>query len=223
MAFCTHCGTEIIKGAKFCPACGANISIIKIDSESDTKKDATYKEKMHKRVSKSLKDNLKSSLEERPSAGTEAKKFIENENKKIIEEGFTKSNSNTFKSSASIEDKENNQATSDTSTKSQKWMLFYIIVNILFVLFNSGSEEITGILIFSVIVGVIYFIRKKKKKPINIIEKIVLVLQAILAFSIIMQLIEFIGSDVFYLIIILCLVLLIIINAKLIISGNKKS
>lgn len=223
MAFCTHCGTEIIKGAKFCPRCGASISTLKKDIQPDKNKDAAYKETMHKRVSKSLKDNLKSSIGEQPSAGAEAKKFVENEAKKIIEDGFSKTNNNASKSSTSIADKANKEVVTETSTNNQKWILFYIIINIILVLFNSGSDEITGILIFSVIIGVIYFFRKKKEKPFNIIAKIVLVLQAILAFSYIMQLIQFVGADVLFIIIIVCLVLLIVINIKFIISGNKKS
>jgi hypothetical protein len=220
MSFCTDCGAKLIQNAKFCSSCGASISIIKKRTEGDKDKRSAYKEIMHKRSGKSLEDNLKSSI------GDKAKEFLEDKAKEIIEEGFSKSNNNASKSSqssASIADKITNEAAKGTSAKSNKWILFYIVVNILFVLFNSGSEEITGILIFSVIVGIIYFIRKKKEKPINIIAKIVLVLQAILAFSIIMQLIEFIGSDVLYLIIIVCLVLLIFINVKLIISVNKKS
>ncbi|MEX1383137.1 zinc-ribbon domain-containing protein [Lutibacter sp.] len=223
MAFCTQCGTEIIKGAKFCTGCGASISTLKEDIEPDKNKDAAYKDTMHKRVSKSLKDSLKSSVEEPRSAGTEAKKFVENEAKKIIEDGFSKTNNNAPKPTQEITNKATNKTTSKTSTKGQKWILFYIIINILLVLFNSGSDEITGVIIFSVIVGVIYFFRKKKEKPFNIIAKIVLVLQAILAFSYIIQLIQFVGADVLFIIVIICLVLLIIINVKLIVSGNKKS
>jgi hypothetical protein len=223
MAFCTNCGTEIIKDAKFCPGCGVNISTMRNDIKSDKSNDIAYKETMHKRVSKSLKDNLDSSKVEQRLAGTGAKKFEENEAKKIIEDRFSKSNNNVTKSSLEITKKATNKTVKETSAKSQKWILFYIIINILLSFFNSGSDEITGILIFSVIVGVIYFIRKNKEKPFNIIAKIVLVLQAILAFSYIMQLIQYIGADAFYMIVIVCLVLLIFINVKLIFSGNKKS
>jgi len=69
----------------------------------------------------------------------------------------------------------------------KKWLLVYVAVNILFVLFNSGSEEITGILIFSVLIFLIYFLRKKRTKPFNIVLKILLALQMILAVSAIMM------------------------------------
>lgn len=220
MAFCTHCGAQLIPDAKFCPSCGASISALKKDNEPNTKKDVNYKETMHKRVSKSLKDNLKSTIEER-SVETEAKKFVENKAKKIIEDDFSKANTNASKSTPKIADNSSNQTPRATATKNQKWILFYIIINILLILFNSGSDETSGILIFSVIVGVIYIFRRKKEKPFNIIAKIVLVLQAILAFSYIMQLFEFIS--VVTIIIVICLLLLIVVDIKLIISGNKKN
>ncbi|WP_111706595.1 zinc ribbon domain-containing protein [Lutibacter citreus] len=213
MAYCTNCGTDNKNNSKFCPNCGMEITV---DSDKN-KRRPPPKRKMQKGVVKSLEDSVKNTI------GNKAKAFVGDEAKNIIEEGFSKSNNNASKSQIDIENEGRNLEKTGRSTKGQKWMLFYIVVNVLLVLFNSGSNEITGILIFSAIVGAIYFFRKKKEKPFNIIAKIVLVLQAILAFSYLMQLIEFIGSDVFYLIVIVCLVLLIIINVKLIISGNKKS
>lgn len=104
---------------------------------------------------------------------------------------------------------------------SKNWLLIYIVVNILFVLFNAGSEEITGILIFSVIIVLIYFIRRKKDKPFNIVLKILLILQSILAFSTIMAGLEYVTSSTYSLIVFACLALLIIVDIKLILNGNK--
>jgi predicted amidophosphoribosyltransferase len=103
----------------------------------------------------------------------------------------------------------------------KKWLLVYIVVNILFVLFNGGSEEITGILIFSVIIFLMYSIRRKKDKPFNIALKILLVLQSILAFSILMAGLEYLTSSAYSLIVFACLALLIVVDIKLILNGNK--
>lgn len=104
---------------------------------------------------------------------------------------------------------------------SKKWLLVYIVVNILFVLFNHGSEEITGILIFSAAIFLIYFIRRKKDKPFNIVLKTLLVLQSILAFSTIMVGLEYITSSAYSMIVFACLALLILVDIKLIFNGNK--
>lgn len=102
----------------------------------------------------------------------------------------------------------------------KKWLFVYVVVNILFVLFNSGSEEITGILIFSVLIFLIYFIRKKEK-PFNIVLKILLGLQMILAVSAIMMRIEYVTSSAYSLIVVACLGLLVFVDIKLIFNGNK--
>lgn len=103
----------------------------------------------------------------------------------------------------------------------KKWLLVYIVVNILFVLFNHGSEEITGILIFSVAIFLIYFIRRKKEKPFNIISKVLLGLQSILAVSAIMIRIEYVTSSAYSMIVVACLALLILVDIKLIFNRNK--
>ena len=103
----------------------------------------------------------------------------------------------------------------------KKWLLVYVVVNILFVLFNSGSEEITGILIFSVLIFLIYFIRKKKAKPFNSVLKILLGLQMILAVSAIMMRLEYVTSSAYSLIVVACLGLLVFVAIKLIFNGNK--
>ena len=103
----------------------------------------------------------------------------------------------------------------------KKWLLVYVVVNILFVLFNSGSEEITGILIFSVLIFLIYFLRKKKANPFNIVLKIILGLQMILAVSAIMMRIEYVTSSAYSMIVFACLALLILVDIKLIFNGNK--
>ncbi len=48
----------------------------------------------------------------------------------------------------------------------KKWLLVYVVVNILFVLFNHGSEEITGILIFSVRnISHLFYSEEERKNP----------------------------------------------------------
>ncbi len=103
----------------------------------------------------------------------------------------------------------------------KKWLFVYVVVNILFVIFYSGSEEITGILIFSVLIFLIYSFRKKKEKPFNIVLKILLGLQIILAVSTIMIQLEYIMWSAYSLIVLACLGLLILAAIKLIFNGNK--
>ncbi len=103
----------------------------------------------------------------------------------------------------------------------KKWLFVYVVVNILFVIFYSGSEEIKGILIFSVLIFFIYSIRKKKAKPFNIFLKILLGLQIILAVSTIMIQLEYIMWSIYSLIVLSCLGLLVFVDIKLIFNGNK--
>ena len=118
-----------------------------------------------------------------------------------------------------VNDLGNRQISENESRK--KWLLVYVVVNILFVLFNPGSNEIKGILIFSVAIFLMYSIRRKKEKPFNIILKILLVLQSILVFSTIMEGLEYVASSAYSLIVFACLAILIVVDIKLILNGNK--
>ena len=216
MAFCTHCGAQLIQNAKFCPSCGAIISISKKKNKKDTDKSSAYDEIMHKRVSNSLKDKVKSTFEDKTQG------FIKEKAQEIIEENISKPKaspkSSVSKQSTSIDD-----SNKETSKKVNKWMLYYILFNIPLYFINTGDDEILGVLILSTVVLVgyaIYSFQKKKEKPYNAALKFILLIQGLLAVSYIMQGLEYIGSGS-SLVAIISLALLVFLNIRIIFRRNK--
>jgi len=213
MAFCTHCGSQLILNAKFCPSCGGNISM----SNKTPKKDShsAYHEIMHKRVPKSIKDKVKNSITEK------TKDFVKEKTQEFVEESFSNSNNNEI----STETNQNTPTTDldkERSKKVKRWMLFYILFNIPLFLINNGDDEVTGVLIFSaaVLVGyLIYALQKKKEKPYALGLKIVLVLQSLLAISGIMSYLD--GSNESALVAVISFALLVFLNVKIIFRRNK--
>ena len=209
MAFCTHCGSQLIPNAKFCPSCGGNISM----SNKKPKKDShsAYHEIMHKRVPKSIKDKVKNSITEK------TKDFVKEKTQEFVEESFSNSNDNEI-SAATNQNTLTTDLDKERSKKVKRWMLFYILFNIPLYFINTGDDEVTGVLIFSaaVLVGyLIYALQKKKEKPYHISLKIVLILQSLLAVSGIMSYLEY-GTDSSALVAVLSLALLVILNIKII-------
>ena len=209
MAFCTHCGAQLIQNAKFCSSCGGSISTPNKRTETEQDKHSAYDEIMHKRVPKSIKDKVKNTIEEKTQ--------------EFNEKSFSDSKVSS-KSSAPIQNTPTIDLNKERSKKVRKWMLFYILINIPLYFINTGDDEILGVLIFStaVLVGfVLHSLQKKKEKPYTIVLKIVLVLQSLLAVSGIMQRLEYMGSSGYSLVAVISLALLVFLNIKIIFRRNK--
>lgn len=97
----------------------------------------------------------------------------------------------------------------------------YIFLNIPLFYLNNGYEEISGILIFSAIVLIGYYVRRNKEKPFNILIKIVLVLQLVLVFSTIMMNLEHFFINFYSLLWATILILFLISILLLLVKGNK--
>lgn len=214
MSFCTDCGSKLIQNAKFCPSCGANISV-PIKKESNKEKNSAYDEIMHKRVRKSIKDKVQNSVKEK------TEEFVKEKTQKFVEEKF--SNSKTPpKPTATSQSTPTTDLDKERSKKVKRWMLFYILFNIPLYFINTGDDEVTGVLIFSaaVLVGyLIYALQKKKEKPYKISLKIVLVLQSLLAVSGIMSYLD--GSNESALVAVISFALLVILNIRIVFRKNE--
>ncbi len=206
MKYCTNCGHELHKQAKFCPSCG-----YKLQATSDKNQP-----KMHKRESKSLKDRIIDNGKEK------TQKFVKEKTQEYVKETF--SNSKPCQSTAATN--QNYAPTNldkERSKKVKKWMLYYILVNIPLYFVNTGDDEILGVLIFStaVLVGyAIYSFQKKKDKPYTLVLKIVLILQGLLAVSGIMMRLEFLDSGT-SLVAVISLAILVFLNLRIIFRKNK--
>lgn len=215
MSFCTDCGAKLIQNAKFCPSCGASILTTSKRTESHEDKRSAYKEIMHKRVPRSLKDKVTNTIEEK------TQDFIKEKAQEFVEESFSNSNDNEI-SAAKNQNTTTTDLDKERSKKVKRWMLFYILFNIPLYFINTGDNEVTGVLIFSaaVLVGyLIYALQKKKEKPYTIVLKIVLLLQSLLAVSGIMSYLD--GSNESALVAVISLALLVILNIRIIFRRNK--
>jgi len=147
------------------------------------------------------------------------------ENDSIVKESIS---SNTPNGKLAIEENSINSISEELTGGKYKFakriMIFYILLNIPLYYLNSGTDEILGILIFSIIVlwdFFVFILNKQKKKPFNIITKIVLVLQMLLAISAFMNNYELFFSNIYSASAVITFALLSIVNVMLILKGNK--
>jgi len=202
MSYCTNCGSEILNNAKFCPKCGTKLNVQAPKSD----RRPAPKRRMQKGVVKSLKDNATSIIKD------EIKKEISPE---LLDE---KSTRNLFRE----EDGDNYlKQETNRSKKSKLWFILYVVLNFLLLSQFSGKDEIMGIAFFSIIFFILYVIRRKKEKTFNWLVKIVLILQGVLAFSILVQDFEYLENG-YALLEVLLLAPLTFVIIMLIFKGNKK-
>jgi hypothetical protein len=198
MPYCSNCGASLNKEIKFCPSCGNKIEVI------SNKAKKTPKNKMEKGVIKSLKNETSNFVKSKITKTTPPS--IPDNNSPNIQK---KNETNLFnKSSKKI-------------TKAKKLMIYYFLLNIPIFFINNGEDEILGVLVFSGIILLLYLIRMGNEKPIHIILKIIMGLQALLMLSTIMVNLENIFNSILAFIAIIALVFLLIITIKVILKGNK--
>jgi len=202
MPYCSNCGASLNNEIKFCPNCGA-----KIGANITKKTGKPVKKKMEKGVVKSLQKEtsnyVKSKIKETVLPKTPNENLATNNNAQI----------------KNIETEDKNVIKNKKTPKNL--ILFYVLLNILLFSFGQGSDEISGLKFFSVIILIIYFIRHKKEKPFNWLLKIILGLQAILLLSIFMTQSEYLFANFFSFLITLSLLGLFIIILVILFKGNK--
>ncbi|MBP9600262.1 MAG: zinc ribbon domain-containing protein [Lutibacter sp.] len=209
MKYCTHCGTELTGNTKFCTSCG---------TKTEMSNGKIEKPLMYKGESKSLKDKAmdfgKKSLQN--DFGKQVQDGATNYVKSRLEESFS---SNTLKENPTINNiSETQTPENQTISKGKtinKWTWIYIIMNALLLILGSKSEEVVGVLIFSVIILAIVFFRRKKEKPYNWLVKIILVVQLIFLVALIAESIEYIS---FFTLVFMGLLLA---NLALLFKGNN--
>lgn len=201
MTFCTHCGNQIITGAKFCTSCGSKVAV----SHLKVKEFATgYKQKMYKNAVQSLKS------EGTKFAQQKIKDALENaiQNKQIITEQNTPV-AEVFKPNGlSSADKKASQTNKIGGIDIWTWI--YIVISAILLYLGNALDEVIGIMLFSVIIILIVLLRRKKPKPYNWLVKIILVLQAVFLIALLADRIEFLGT------ITLLMAALLLVNVKLI-------
>ncbi|MCG6187307.1 zinc ribbon domain-containing protein [Maribellus maritimus] len=170
MAFCTNCGQQLITRAKFCPACGTKI--LATQSQAYT---SGYKEKMVKGVEQQLKSSMRS----------KATSSFQKNASQWVEKGKTVAEKT--RNNVKPKSKSNPAVENDVSGGVTIWTWLYLIVNIILVIQGYHINEVLGILLFSVIVLVIAFTRKKKAKPYSWLVKIIVVIQLVFLAALIYQ------------------------------------
>jgi len=187
MSFCTNCGTILIKNSKFCPACGANVLAAKIGDNPLEKhsKDNGLGEKIVPKPERGRANNL---FKEKAQdfIKEKAQGFIKEKAKGFVSKNISKSENSEIASELNVSNNKTNKAIN-------KWTWLYIIMNVILVLLGSQSEEVIGVLIFSVVVLGIVFFRIKTAKPYNWFVKIILVIQLILLVALIVESVQYIS------------------------------
>jgi hypothetical protein len=95
------------------------------------------------------------------------------------------------------------------------WTWVYVGINAILLYLGYKSDEVIGVMLFSIIILLLVFLRISKPKPYNWLVKILLILQALLLLAFAMEKIEYPNSNM------LLMLLMFVINLRLIFKGNK--
>jgi uncharacterized Zn finger protein (UPF0148 family) len=203
MSYCHQCGQTLALNAKFCPACGA-----KIIAATKTEKRNEYAQKMYKNVVQSLEKQSKSYVE----------KQIKNQIDKVLPKAGNFSES-TQQINEVFKPTSTHKSTQNTHDISQGgidfWTWVYVAINAILLYLGYKSDEVIGVMLFSIIILLLVFLRRDKPKPYNWLVKILLILQALLLLAFAMEKIAYINS------IIMLMLGMILVNLRLIFKGNK--
>lgn len=203
MSYCHQCGQTLMLNAKFCPACGA-----KIIAATKTEKRNEYAQKMYKNVVQSLEKQGKSYVE----------KQIKNQIDKVLPKAGNISES-TQQISEVFKPTSTHKPTQNTNTLSQGgidfWTWVYVAINAILLYLGYRSDEVIGVMVFSIVILLLVFLRRDKPKPYHWLVKILLILQALLLLAFAMEKIEYPNINM------LLMLLMFAINLRLIFKGNK--
>jgi len=203
MSYCHQCGQTLMPSAKFCPACGAKILVA-----AKTEIRNEYAQKMYKNVVQSLEKQGKSYVE----------KQVKNQIDKIIPKpgNFSESTqqiNEVFRPSATSNQNESKPIASQSGVDIWTWV--YVGINAILLYLGYKSDEVIGVMLFSIIILLFVFLRISKPKPYNWLVKILLILQALLLLAFAVEKIEYPNSNM------LLMLLMFVINLRLIFKGNK--
>lgn len=198
MSYCQNCGIELKPDSNYCTNCGTKA--LNVNTSNDILK------------TKSLENKEVESIDNQNHENDKSKKtFASND----IDEHIPKEK---------IIDSLSEEVKGKKYTFAKRMMMFYLVINIVLFSIKSGFDEIIGLLIFSIIVFwdfIVFISNKGKKKPFSIVTKIFLVLQMLLAVSLVMNNYEYFFNSIYSAIAVMTFVLLSIVNVSLLIWGNK--
>lgn len=207
MQYCTNCGSVLNEGIKFCSGCGDKVSLSsgKGKKPSKNKPDNPLMEKgvvksLKKGITNQIKSKIQKPLSQQPDISRTTKNPISNQ------EDFQTNSRNEI---------------GHKSNQAKKLMIYYFLLNIPLYFINTSNDEIIGILFFSAVIIVLYLIRMKYEKPINIVLKIFLGLQIVLMTASFMINIQNVFSSIASIIAVITLPVLIYVSGRLLIKGNK--
>lgn len=203
MSYCSNCGTSIPAGAKFCPSCGAKISI------NQAKNYVTeYSQKMYKNAVMSLKNEAKNMAERKVKETIES--FMPKA-EKITQQ--TQSVSEVFTPQKSFA----NEGAVPTEQKGgiNIWTWVFVVLNILLVYKGYRLNEVMGLILFSIIIGLIVFLRREKPRPYNWLVKIFITIQVVFLMALLVDRIQFLGT------ITLLMIGLLAVDFILLFKGNN--
>ena len=212
MAFCTNCGTENKNNSKFCPNCGTEITV---DSHKSRRRPPP-KRKMQKGVVKSLQDQVPKTTEKK------MKDYFFSDNSDQFVDSSPPSNQN-FDSLDGFSEENTDYSQGKEKVKDSlkgKLLGFYVILNILLVLFSAGNEMLAGYMIYSLIIIIVISIRIKKEKTFNWVLKILIVLQILSSISILVLSLDS-YSYLLNTIAALALIGLLVVKVLMLLKGNK--
>lgn len=203
MSYCSNCGHSLTGQNKFCPSCGTKVLGVA------TKQHLTgYQEKMYKNVAISLKNegqNFVTSKAKETLSSYAKNKFKTTESTQAISEIFKPERTDTNEE----------KATMSSTKKLNKWTWIYVILNGLLIYLGYQSGEVIGVLLFSILILSIIFLRRKKENPYNWLVKIILVIQLIFLVALIVERLTYIST------ITLLLIGLLITDLILLFKGNN--
>lgn len=199
MSYCSNCGHSLTGQNKFCPSCGTKVLGVA------TKQHLTgYQEKMYKNVAISLKK--------------EGQNFVTSKAKEALS-SFAKDKFKTSESTQAISEVFKPERTATNEEKSMKklnkWTWIYVILNGLLIYLGYQSGEVIGVLLFSVLILFIVFLRRKKENPYNWVVKIILVIQVIFLVALVVERLTYISA------ITLLLIGLLLTDLILLFKGNN--
>ncbi len=203
MSYCKNCGQGLSSIDKFCHSCGTKVSAF-----LDKAYRKEYAQQMYK--------NSVQSLEK------EGKSLIEKQIKQKVEKIVPKTGSISQSTQQIQEVFRPTKASTQTNTKpieSQSliniWTWIYFAVNAFLIFLGYRNDDVIGVMLFTIVILLLVFMRRNKPKPYNWLVKIILILQALVLLAFVVVRIEYFN------IIALLMIVVFFVNIRLIFKGNK--
>ena len=223
MSFCTNCGITVTENAKFCPSCGTNVLVAKRDNNS-LDKQSEDNDIARKKVPTPVRGRANNLFKEKTQdfVTGKAQSFVENKAKEAVlsyTNRKVEATENTSPISEVIKPATTSNNVSKQPVSSTKklniWTWIYLAFNLFLMYVGYRSDEVIGVMLFTIVILLFVFLRRNKPKPYNWVVKIILILQAVVL------LVFAIEGFEYFSIITLLMVVLFLVNLRLIFKGNK--